>query len=555
MTPGNQTSLNPEQLAKQLAELAKFPEMNPGPVLRLDRQGIILLANEAARNLFPGLSLVGQQWRLLCPGLTQELWDSILTAKEPPPLESVFDGRTISFTHVRPEGLEQIFIYGSDITQRRRAEELLAQQARFPEMNPGPVLRTTLDGNVVLANAAARNVFGNELVGKSWLDICPGISKKLWDQILASTEITAHEIRHQTRDYVFAHRRDFQGSLVFVYGADITMQKTAERALHQSEKMATLGTLAAGVAHELNNPAAAARRAAEQLRVAFERYAPALRSLCEIQLNDADRNQVARLEAAIKDTSVHPGESNAMELADREASVESWLEKRGIEEGWELAPSLVAQGISEQRLTELSASASSNVVEAIVRWAARAYPVFSLLNEIKQGTSRISEIVGALKGYSYLGQAPIQSVNVHEGIDNTLIILRSKLKEGITVHRDYGSHVPSIMAYGSELNQVWTNLLDNAADAMNGKGQITIRTRSEGNEVVVEIEDDGVGIPPEIQSNIFDPFFTTKEPGKGTGLGLSTSYGIVKEKHHGTISVNSVPGKTLFTVRLPIAEQ
>jgi len=161
-------------------------------------------------------------------------------------------------------------------------------------------------------------------------------------------------------------------------------------------------------------------------------------------------------------------------------------------------------------------------------------------------------IVSALRSYSYLGQAPFQLINVQEGIDNTLVILHHKLKSGITVTRDYGNDIPLISAYGSELNQVWTNILDNALDVLNGKGEIIIRSIKEDSNVIIEILDNGPGIPNEIQSRIFDPFFTTKEPGKGTGLGLSTSYNIIVEKHKGKISVNSQPGKTCFSVVLPI---
>jgi len=187
-----------------------------------------------------------------------------------------------------------------------------------------------------------------------------------------------------------------------------------------------------------------------------------------------------------------------------------------------------------------------------LRLLADAFPVYRLLHEIGNGSARISEIVGALKGYSYLGQAPVQAVNLHEGIDNTLVILRNKLNKGVTVHCDYCSNLPLIQAYGGELNQVWTNLLDNAVDAMDGKGEITIRSRTGDGQVFVEIEDNGPGIPAEIQSRVFDPFFTTKGPGKGTGLGLSTAYSIITEKHHGSIFLESHPGSTRFTVQLPI---
>jgi len=173
------------------------------------------------------------------------------------------------------------------------------------------------------------------------------------------------------------------------------------------------------------------------------------------------------------------------------------------------------------------------------------------LEEIRQGANRISEIVKALKAYSYMDQAPVQSVDIHEGLDNTLVVLRSKLKPGITVHRQYAPDLPKIQAYGSELNQVWTNLIDNAIDAMNGEGEITLRTHLDGQWVVVEVIDNGPGIPQEIQGKLFDPFFTTKPPGKGTGLGLNITHNIVVEKHHGRINIHSHPGQTTFEVSLP----
>jgi signal transduction histidine kinase len=187
-----------------------------------------------------------------------------------------------------------------------------------------------------------------------------------------------------------------------------------------------------------------------------------------------------------------------------------------------------------------------------VQWLGAISTVYSLVVEISQGAGRISDIVKALKSYSYLDQAPIQEVDIHEGLDNTLIILRSKTKEGIHIVREYASDLPRISAYGSELNQVWTNLIDNAIDAMGGDGQITIRTRRADNDVVVGIEDEGPGIPQEIQPKIFDPFFTTKGPGRGTGLGLNITYNIIVEKHRGAINVDSRPGRTVFQIRLPI---
>jgi signal transduction histidine kinase len=203
-------------------------------------------------------------------------------------------------------------------------------------------------------------------------------------------------------------------------------------------------------------------------------------------------------------------------------------------------------------MSRLAAVLEGESLSAALVWAASLFPVYTLLYEIGQGSARVSEIVGALKSYSYLGQAPVQTVDLHEGLDNTLVILRGKLKAGVDVRRDYDPRIPKVPAHGSELNQVWTNLLVNAADAMGGKGEITVRTRRRNGWAVVEIEDSGPGIPEEIVPRIFDPFFTTKGPGQGTGLGLSTSHAIVTKQHKGEIRVESRPGLTRFTVKLPI---
>jgi len=324
--------------------------------------------------------------------------------------------------------------------------------------------------------------------------------------------------------------------------------------LRQSEKLATLGTLAAGVAHELNNPAAATRRAAEQLRDAFARLEQAHLRLESAALTPAGRDVLRSLDEQARARAIRPSDLDAVARADREAAVEHWLEEHEVANPWELAPALAALGLDPSGPSLLADALAGEALAPALTWAASAFTVYTLVNEIGQGSARVSEIVRALKSYSYVGQAPVQAVDLHEGLDNTLVILGSKLKEGITVHRDYGADVPPVPAYGSELNQVWTNLLDNAADAMGGKGAITIRTRRRNGWAVVEIEDDGPGIPPAIQSKVFDPFFTTKGPGQGTGLGLSTSHSIITDRHKGAIAVESRPGFTRFTVRLPLAE-
>ena len=552
----------PERRAESptVEQLAELPERNPGPVGRLGPDGTVLLANAAARGFFGREDLVGQNWLGVCPGMDADLWRGITTDGDAARLEAEIGGTTIAFTHVRSEAGDVVFFYGSDVTRLRADERLLAEQAaqlaevaRFPEMNPGPVLRMDLEANVLLANAAARQVFGDELVGRCWRDVCPLVTESFWESVLATTDVVPLEARSEERDFVFAHRHDPKSRLVFVFGADVTAQKQAERALRQSEKMATLGTLAAGVAHELNNPAAATARAAEQLGDAFAKLEAAHARVAAADLPASALDAIDELDRASRERAAEPADLDAVTRSDREADVEEWLEEHDIDDAWEIAPPLVAQGLGPDDLAVLADRVGGgDSLAAVIELAARAFPVYTLAREIGKGSARISEIVGALKSYSYLGQAPIQSVDLREGIDDTLVILRNKLKQGIEVHRDYGSDVPNVPAYGSELNQVWTNLLDNAADAMDGKGTITIRTRLEGDFAIVEIEDDGPGIPADALSRVFDPFFTTKAPGKGTGLGLSTSYSIVTEKHRGRMTVDSHPGRTRFTVALPV---
>jgi len=322
--------------------------------------------------------------------------------------------------------------------------------------------------------------------------------------------------------------------------------------LRQSEKLATLGRLSAGMAHELNNPAAAAQRGAAQLQSTFSHLQQTHLKLGELDLTDPQLESLLALDELAQKRAKQPPDLDMLTRSDREAELEDWLDEQGVDNAWEIAPTLVNLGYDCDALNTLVADFTSLQFSAVIEWLGDTYTIYSLLEEIGQGSGRISEIVKALKGYTYLDQAPIQAVDIHEGLDSTLVILRSKLKGGISVQRDYAADLPHIQAYGSELNQVWTNIIDNAIGAMKGEGEITLRTCLDGKWVVVEIVDNGPGIPEDIIPNLFDPFFTTKPPGEGTGLGLNISHNIVVQKHQGRIDVFSKPGQTRFEVRLPV---
>ena len=318
------------------------------------------------------------------------------------------------------------------------------------------------------------------------------------------------------------------------------------------EKMASLGKLSAGMAHELNNPAASAQRGAAQLQATFSKWQGVQLRMARLRLKQEQVDRVMELEEIAKERGRKPADLNAITRSDREAEVETWLQERDINTAGEVVSALVSLGYDERDLETLATVFTGPQLAVVIDWLSFKYAIYSLVSEIGIGTGRIVELVKALKTYTYMDQAPVQSVDVREGLDNTLIILHNKLKTGVTVVREYAEDLPVIEAYASELNQVWTNIIDNAIDAMDGEGTLVVRTRRDDPWVIVEIEDDGPGIPEENQSKIFDPFFTTKGPGKGTGLGLNISRNLVVQKHLGQISVKSEPGSTCFSIRLPM---
>ncbi len=538
---------------RELEERARFPAMNPGAVARLSDDGTVIRANPAASGLFELEDIRGLCWLDLSPGLDEATWERARSHGGVVQYEAAIGGRDYSFVLRHEPVGDQVFVYGSDITELKAAERALAELARFPDMNPGPVCRLDRSGRILLANRAARALFQCEVLdGRSWLELVPDVDGDVWNQVVSGGEELTVETTLGGRHYVLTHAPGPEGMFVFVYGSDVTRQKEAERALMQSEKMATLGTLAAGVTHELNNPAAAARRAAQQLEESLSALRGAGESLAEGRTHLDVAQLVAELDVRARAAAAHRCELTSMERGDLESVIEDWLDGRQGGPAWEIAPILVEGGFDIQSLEELAHRVGVDRVGSVAGWLARAQQVYQLLGEIQQGTARVIEIVAAMKSYSYLGQAPIQDVDVNEGIRSTLVVLRSRLGEGITVHTELTPDLPRIEAFGGELNQVWTNLVDNAVDATAGTGSIWIRTNFENGLVVVEVEDDGPGIASEIQSRVFDAFFTTKPPGMGTGLGLNSAYKVVVDQHQGAIRLDSRPGKTRFRVELPL---
>jgi signal transduction histidine kinase len=320
----------------------------------------------------------------------------------------------------------------------------------------------------------------------------------------------------------------------------------------QRDKLMALGKLSAGLAHELNNPAAAAQRATASLREALETVRDASIRLARHALSTDQREMIMgfeRVAGQFKPTIA----ADPLAQSDREERITTWLEGRQVPQAWKVAPALADAGVDIPKLEGLAAQVGDEVLgDALVRIAS-ILTIARLIREIEISTKRISDLVRAIKEYSYMDQAAMQNVDLHQGLENTLTILHHRLKGGINVVREYDENLPKICAYGGELNQIWTNLISNAIEAMQGKGELRVRTARELDRVIVEIGDNGPGIPPAVLPHIFDPFFTTKGVGEGTGLGLDTVCRIIRN-HHGEIRVSSHPGDTRFQVYLPVTQ-
>jgi signal transduction histidine kinase len=326
--------------------------------------------------------------------------------------------------------------------------------------------------------------------------------------------------------------------------------------LGERERLLALGKLSAGLTHELNNPAAAAGRATVALRDRVEGMRHKLAMIASGKIAGEQLKKLVMAQEEFVKKVRHAPPLSPLETSDREDELGDWLDDHGINGGWELAPIFVAGGLDVGDLEAVQTAAEDTTLEGAVRWLAYTVETESLLREITDATTRISDLVGAAKQYSQMDRAPYRWIDVHEGLDATLVMFGRKLEgeQGVTMVKDYDRTLPDLPAYPAELNQVWTNIIDNAIDAMGGTGTLTVRTSRDGGCAVVEISDTGPGIPPEVRRRIFEPFFTTKAVGHGTGLGLDVSYRVVVSRHHGDIRVVSEPGSTTFQVLLPLTE-
>ncbi|MDP9317550.1 MAG: ATP-binding protein [Actinomycetota bacterium] len=338
----------------------------------------------------------------------------------------------------------------------------------------------------------------------------------------------------------------FGGHLIEgLYGTARTIESTAL----QRESLVTLGTLAAGLAHEINNPAAAATRAVDALEGACQTL---LSSLGRLAQDEISALQFNALDALRREIEPRVAVLDPVAMADHEEALSSWLARHGVERDWEIAPPLAAAGVDLAWCERAAIVLAGATLGPGLEWVASTFSVATLLSEVKESTRRVSDLVAAVRSYSQMDRASIQHIDVTDGLESTLVMLSHKLRDGVKIVRSYGANVPRIEAYAGELNQVWTNLIDNAVDAMDGAGTLQITTRADGDDIVVEIGDTGPGMPPQVAARAFEAFYTTKGVGKGTGLGLDIARRIVVERHGGTISIDSRPSETVLRVRIPV---
>ncbi|MGW2952993.1 ATP-binding protein [Streptomyces eurythermus] len=440
--------------------------------------------------------------------------------------------------------------------------ELFEPGPVYTEGDPATCLFVMIEGTVVLSRRVGADEV--EVIRTSQRGVYAGAMQAYLGDRVRQVYRNSMRVTEPTRFFVlpadtFADvMREWFPMAVHLLEGLFFGSKNIQAVIGQRERLLALGSLSAGLTHELNNPAAAAVRATATLR---ERVAKMRRKLALIAEGPFSREALASLVEIQERTAERVAKAPALsplEASDREDALADWLDEHGIGHGWQLAPAFVQAGLDVDWLERVAAAVGEEILPNAVGWLNYTVETELLMNEIEDSTARISHLVDAAKQYAQLDRAPYRVVDVHELLDSTLLMLSGKLGPGIEVVKDYDRTLPPVPAYPAELNQVWTNLVDNAVSAMNGaggQGTLTVRTARDHELLLVEFRDTGPGIPPEIKDRIFDPFFTTKPVGEGTGLGLDISWRIVVNKHHGSLRVESVPGDTRFQVLLPLTAE
>jgi signal transduction histidine kinase len=470
---------------------------------------------------------------------------------------------TTEADRLTPDELRGLFLFESlsseqlaHLAEHGRVEHRRAGEAVYVEGEAASCFYVLLDGTVTLSRrvqgddievsrTSRRGVYG----GAMQAYVGDLAEQRYLNSLFAVTDCAVFAL--PAAIIAEAMRSWFPMATHLLEGLFIGM-RNSQTIVGERERLLALGALSAGLTHELNNPAAAAVRATSALRGRVAKMRHKLAMIADGRLDGRRLHDLVALqEEAVKRAAGAPP-LTPLAANDAEDELADWLDDHGVRGAWELAPTLVAGGIDSGWLSQVDAAVGADDLESAIHWITYTIDTELLMGEIDDSVGRISGLVGAAKQYSQLDRAPYQTVDVHELLDATLVMLQTKIPSGVRVVKEYDQTLPPVPAYAAELNQVWTNLIDNALGAMAGTGTLTIRTGRKEDRLLVEIRDTGGGIPPEIRPRIFEPFFTTKPVGEGTGLGLDISYRIVVNKHHGDIRVLSEPGDTRFVVLLPI---
>ncbi|QLQ34983.1 ATP-binding protein [Micromonospora robiginosa] len=462
-----------------------------------------------------------------------------------------------------PDELRQLFLFESltpeqlaHLAEHGRVEHRGAGEAVYVEGEPASCFFVLLDGTVAMhqrvqgdevevSRTDKRGVYG----GAMQAYIGDPAEQRYRNSLRAVTDCAVFAV--PAAIIADAMRAWFPMATHLLEGLFVGMRNT-QTIVGERERLLALGALSAGLTHELNNPAAAAVRATAALRGRVAKMRHKLAMIADGRLDGRRLHDLVALQEEAVKRAAAASPLSPLAASDAEDELGDWLDEHGVRGAWELAPTLVAGGIDSGWLAQVDAAVGGDDLESAVHWITYTIDTELLMGEIDDAVTRVSGLVGAAKQYSQLDRAPYQTVDVHDLLDATLVMLHAKVPSGVRVVKEYDRSLPTVPAYAAELNQVWTNLIDNALGAMAGEGTLTVRTGRTDDSLTVEIRDTGAGIPPEVRPRIFEPFFTTKAVGEGTGLGLDISYRIVVNKHHGDIRVRSEPGDTRFTVLLPL---